>query len=61
MLVKLENRFSGCGEMGKKTRQEVWIILAKYKIELLDVDVLNEVKSEVMLLGGQYRMKISKG
>lgn len=51
----------GVEKWERKQDRKFGLYLPSTKFELLDVDVLNEVKSEVMLLGGQYRMKISKG
>ena len=46
--------------MGEKTRQEVLILQAKYKVWVFGCGCADEVQSLVVLLGGQSRMKIVK-
>lgn len=45
--------------MGKKARQEVLIMHAKYKVWLVECGCSDEVQSGAEILGGQSRVKIT--
>lgn len=46
---------------GKQTREEVLITHAKYRVWVVGCGCADEVQSGALLLGGQSRIKISKG
>lgn len=60
-FIKLENRFTGSSEMGngKETRQEVLVTILR--VWVAEYEYANVVQNRAVLLGGQSRVKISKG